>query len=569
DTYRDFNEAGFGALMLDTVSYVGDIMSFYLDYQANESFLHTSIEYDNILKLGRQSGHRFLGNPSSWGIGTFFIVVPAVATGLGPDMRYVPTLKTGSQFRSKSGSNFMLAEDVRFALSEHEVRVANVDETTGVPLSYAIKAYGTIVSGSYGEEIVSIGEFEPFKRITLSASNVTEIVSVIDLEGHEYFGVDFLSQNVVYRAIANRSDDTALSILKPFVVPRRFIVDRDKTRMHLQFGAGQEADLSQDNQIADPSSVILQMHGKNYITDEAFDPAKLIASDNFGVAPSNTDLRIIYRANSSSDVNASAGSVNQVVAPKLEFSDPTVLSLAQMLSVRSSIEIDNEEPIVGDVALPKTPELKRRIYGTFAAQNRAVTTQDYESMVYQMPPKYGAIKRVSVVRDPDSLKRNLNMYVISEDDSANLVQTNDVIKRNLKTWLIKNKMIQDTIDILDARVVNFGIDYTIVGALDGSNNDKFSILSRCQRALERHFERKLEIGEAFWITDIYKALNAVDGVVDTTFVKIIAKTGGAYSDTRFNIAENMSADGRYVNVPKNVIFEVLLPDSTDIKGVVK
>ena len=42
DTYKDFNEASFGSLMLDTVAYVGDIMSFYLDYQANETFLDTS-----------------------------------------------------------------------------------------------------------------------------------------------------------------------------------------------------------------------------------------------------------------------------------------------------------------------------------------------------------------------------------------------------------------------------------------------------------------------------------------------------------------------------------------------
>ena len=43
DTYKDFTQASFGSLMVDTVAYVGDILSFYLDYQANESFLATSI----------------------------------------------------------------------------------------------------------------------------------------------------------------------------------------------------------------------------------------------------------------------------------------------------------------------------------------------------------------------------------------------------------------------------------------------------------------------------------------------------------------------------------------------
>ena len=38
NTFKDFSEASFGSLILDTVAYAGDILSFYLDYQANESF---------------------------------------------------------------------------------------------------------------------------------------------------------------------------------------------------------------------------------------------------------------------------------------------------------------------------------------------------------------------------------------------------------------------------------------------------------------------------------------------------------------------------------------------------
>ena len=65
-------------------------------------------------------------------------------------------------------------------------------------------------------------------------------------------------------------------------------------------------------------------------------------------------------------------------------------------------------------------ELKTRIYDTFATQNRAVTALDYKTLSYQMPTQFGAIKRVNVYRDLDSVKRNLNMYVISEDSNGNL-----------------------------------------------------------------------------------------------------------------------------------------------------
>ena len=58
DTYQDFNEASFGSLMLDTVAYIGDILSFYLDYQTNESFFDSALEYNNVLRLARQMGYR-------------------------------------------------------------------------------------------------------------------------------------------------------------------------------------------------------------------------------------------------------------------------------------------------------------------------------------------------------------------------------------------------------------------------------------------------------------------------------------------------------------------------------
>ena len=93
DTFQDFNEAGFGALMLDTTAYIGDILSFYLDYSANESFLDTALEYENVLKLGKQMGYKFVGNPSSSGMANFYIVIPANNTGLGPDNDYLPILK--------------------------------------------------------------------------------------------------------------------------------------------------------------------------------------------------------------------------------------------------------------------------------------------------------------------------------------------------------------------------------------------------------------------------------------------------------------------------------------------
>ena len=114
DVFQDFNEASFGALMLDTVSYVGDILSFYLDYQTNESFIDTATEYNNVLRLGKQFGYKFRQNQVSYGDVSLYVLIPAKATGVGPNTDYLPVIKKGTSFSSIDGGVFNLNEDVDF-----------------------------------------------------------------------------------------------------------------------------------------------------------------------------------------------------------------------------------------------------------------------------------------------------------------------------------------------------------------------------------------------------------------------------------------------------------------------
>lgn len=567
DTFRDFNEAGFGALTLDTIAYTGDILSFYLDYQANEAFLDSAIEFDNILRHAKPLGYKLQENPSSHGVATFFILVPANEVGLGPDSRYIPILKRNSVFSARNGNNFTLVDDVFFNDPNNEIVVGRVDEDTGLPTAYAIRAHGRVVSGRLEETFIPIGDFERFLTIPLNIGNVAEVILVEDDEGHEYFEVDYLSQDVVYRPVLNRSDQSqnAPDLLKPFTVPRRYVVDRLNGLVQLQFGHGGDDTERTSERVVDPSRVVLDVHGRTSVPDVSFDPSNLIKTDKLGVVPANTTLRVVVRANTVDNVNAAADTVIDVVSADFDFDDITTLDRGLLNSVRASIEVTNEEPIVGDVTLPDADELKIRVFNSFAAQNRAVTLQDYAALTYSMPSEFGAVKRVNVVRDPDSFKRNLNLYVVSENQNGTLTETSSTIKENLKTWLNKNRMINDTIDILDAKIVNLGINYSVVGDLE---RDKYDILADANFAVSSLLSQVKDIGEAFFITDIYDTLKRVQGVVDVTRVRLFQKVGGAYSDIRFNINEQTSPDGRYISAPQNVIFEVKFPVD-DIKGVVR
>jgi phage-related baseplate assembly protein len=208
-------------------------------------------------------------------------------------------------------------------------------------------------------------------------------------------------------------------------------------------------------------------------------------------------------------------------------------------------------------------ELKQRAMSHYAAQGRAVTRQDYESLIYSMPNKFGIIKRVSVINDPSATNRRMAIYIASEGNDGKIANANDKIKQNVKNWLSQYKSLNDVIDIYDAKIVNFGIDFKVSVDPQFSNEN---ILSRCSAAIRDYFSNQSYIGEPLYITRLYAILSKVDGVADVKKVRVYQKTGGNYSMVRMNFKEAMSQDGTFIKTPKNVIMELKFP-TNDIKGV--
>ena len=564
ESFQDFSEASFGSLMIDAVAYVGDQLSFYMDYNVNEAFLDTAYQFDNVVRHGRIMGYKYTGRPSTFGTVAVYVMVPASAVALGPDRNYIPILKRGTRFTSETGQSYVLTENINFANSKNPIVIARTDQTSGAPTQFAIKSYGTVVSGFFGSESITIGPYEKFKRVKVSAPNVSEIISVHDSQGNEYYEVNYLAQDMVYKEIGNKNfqDDNVPSILKPYVVARKFTVLHDRSATFLQFGSGQSG---QSDIVADPQQVAMDVFGKDYVTDTTFDPTRLSKNENFGIVPSDTTLQITYRVTNPTNANVATGQLNTVSNPKVDFSDRQLLVPDKLASVISSIEVSNEKPITGDVRTPNTDELKQRIFDTFPTQNRAVTQADYENVAYRMPHKFGSIKRCSVQKDADSAKRNLNMYVISENQYGKLVQTNATIKKNLKTWINQYRMINDTIDILDPFIINLGIQFVVKG-VSGAN--KYTLLQRCVKVLKDKYNTCYYIGEPFYISDVYSELKNVDGVLDVVKVKLVNKTGNEYSSVTLDINQNLSPDGSYLAVPKNAVVEIKYP-LTDVEGRVR
>tara|TARA_R100000664_G_scaffold27396_1_gene38022 strand:+ start:10110 stop:11906 length:1797 start_codon:yes stop_codon:yes gene_type:complete len=564
NTFQDFSEASFGSLMLDAVAYVGDQLSFYMDYNVNETFLDTAYQYGNIVRQGRILGYKAQGPASLYGMVALYVLVPSSTTGIGVDKNYLPILKRGTQFTSVDGNNYTLTENVDFGESTNVIVTARVDENTGAPTWYAVKAYGRVVSGVFNSQNVDVGTFQRYLRVKVPGRNIAEIISVVDAEGNEYFEVDYLSQDMVYKEITNKNfkNDNVPSILKPYLVSRKFVVERMRNEVYIQFGSGKTGG---SDIVADPQSVALDIFGKTYTTDLTFDPSRLSQNESLGIVPSDTTLTIVYRSISATRGNTAVGSINLVRNAVFEFDNQQALTTSAVSDIRNSLEVTNEEPIMGNVSNPSSAEIKRRVFDTFPTQNRAVTQADYENVTYRMPAKFGSVLRCSAQKDPSALKRNINLYVISQDNENKLVVTNSTIKNNLKTWLNHYRMLNDTIDIKDPFIINLGINFSIkvqAGA------EKYSVLQEAIDKLKSQYRNSFFIGEPLYISDIYSGLKEVNGVLDVEKVLLSNRVGSDYSSVAFNINDNMSPDGGMLVVPKNAILEIKYPE-IDIKGKVK
>lgn len=571
NSFKDFSKASFTTLMIDTVAYVGDIMSFYLDYQVSEMFLDSTTEFENIVRIGEQYGYKYNFSPVSQGIVDFYILVPAIASGEGPDPLYLPILSRGAKVSSTGGVVFTLVEDIDFGGINTEYVVARLnDSAVGGADVFAVKASGRIVSGVENVVELDVGPFTRFQTLEVPDTDITEILSVEDEEGNEYYEVEYLSQNVVYKSMPNYGEgkEEAPNILVPKIVPRRFIVQKTSFSTELVFGYGSEDELK-TNIIDDPKNVVLDFYGRDYITDKSFDPARIVETDKFGIAPTDTSLTVRYRSNSSEFVNAESNSVNSVNGSVMRFDiDGTLGTLNPSITkfVRSSLECNNPESILGDVSFPTIEEIRMRIMNKYAAQNRAVTSEDYRALIYSMPDAFGAVKKCNVAKNYDDLRRTIDIFILSENSDGNLTSSNNALKNNIKTWLSGYKMVNDSLTLMDGKVVNFGIDFILISE---DNYNKYEILNSAKNRLIDEFStRTMEMGEPLYITKVYDALRRVDGVLDVVNVRISQVTGTDYSGTNFNLDQNTSSDGRYIVAPINVAFELKNP-AQNITGTIR
>lgn len=569
DKIQDFSEASLGGLLLDMVSFVGDSLSFYLDHQFTELNPLTATERRNILLHLRNAGVKTVGSsPASTRV-KFYIRVPAEQAPDGsyrPKTSCLPIIRAGTTCTAVTGIRFNLTEDLDFSeVNIDGSMVANASvlnsSSSGDPIDYVMSLDGLCISGEETTDSYSLSsQHVPFRELTLTNVDVSDIMSVTDSEGNEYYQVETLSQDTVYRAIENIGPDGLLVSMNLEIVPapRRYTAAFDPiTRlMTIRFGSG-NADTLDDDIVPDPSELSLPLYGKKHFSRFSIDPNSLLQTQTLGISPRGTTVNVRYRYGGGLNHNVAAGSIRNLGTLNIQFENfPTA---GESQAVRSSVELRNMEPARGGDIAPSLEDLRTRIPSAKQMQSRIVSRQDLISRIYTMPNTFGRVFRAGISDNPVN-PLAAQLYIISRDRSGNLTRSPDALKLNLSKYLNDFRLISDAIDILDARVANFEVRFGIMTA-PGANKGGVvqSVISRLRSILR---VENFQIDQPIVIDDMINVIINTPGVVSLISLDVLSKNGTeesrTYSDFYFDY-ENATRN-KIITAPRGTMFELKYPD---------
>lgn len=585
NTYSDFTDASPGSMFIEMASYVGDVLSYYIDTQLQENFLLYSKEKENIIALAQSLGYKpKMSTASSVDVDVFHIVPASGSAGnKTPDYRYALILKEGSEITTRTQNiSFVTTKDIDFKISSSlDPTTVTVYSNSGGDPNYFLlrKTVPALSLGTRKTIDFTFTNAEKFNSVTINDDNITEITSCTDSDGNIWYEVPTLGQETIFQTVSNNEyNDPTLSqysdstpyLLKVTKTPRRFVTRfiNDNT-LSIEFGSG-ILDENDQEIIPNTNNVGLNLpQGRNKL-DLAFDPSNFVNTKSYGLAPSNTTLTFTYYTGGGVESNIPSNTLTQGNNIFVEESDNTLDANIRSL-VRNSLTFNNNFPARGGKDGDTLEEIRINALSSFSTQLRAVTKEDYIIRALNMPSKYGALSKVYITKDEvlnkasrDNNPFALNMYVLGYDNNKKLSTLNRATKENLKNYLSQYRILTDSINIRDAFTINIGVKFDIV-VLPNFNSQE--VISNCVISLQNYFDiDKWQINQPIIISDIMYNLTSIKGVQNVQNIQIENKYGEANGYSRFIYDIPSATLNNIVYPPLDPsIFEIKNPN-TDISG---
>jgi hypothetical protein len=581
-TYNDFTPASTGMLFIEMAAYVGDILSFYQDNQFQETFIQYARQNENVFGLAYQLGYKpKVTSPSIIDVDVYQ-QLPAITSGsiTFPDYTYALKIGENTIANSTNGTSFILEDPIDFSISSSndptEVTVYQISGTQ--PTFYLLRKTRKAISAAINTTTVTFGSPQKFSTSIINGTNIIGILDVFDSDGNQWYEVDNLAQESVFTSIPNTStndpnlsgaDDTP-TLLKIKQVQRRFTSRfLNESTLQIEFGAGTTGD-NDEEFTPNPDNVGLGLPFQKSKLTTAYSPLNFVLTNTYGIAPSNTTLTIRYLTGGGLTSNIDANTLTGINTSLTTFINSNISNTALAQTIFNSVASNNPIAASGGTAGDTLEEIRQNALGNYQNQLRAVTTQDYLIRVLSMPSSYGAVAKAYAqpAKLADAALNEaptvLDLYVLSYDLNQNLRVASTALKQNIKTYLSQYKMINDSIKIKDAFIINIGIDYDVVVLPNYNNNE---VLLRCNNALINQFNiEDWQINQPIIMRDLYVLLDRIEGVQTVKNIKIYNKTGTSlgYSNYSYDV-EGALVNGIVYPSVDPMIFEIKYRN-TDIKG---
>jgi len=571
----NFNDAAVYSVLMDLNAAIGDNLNYHIDRSVQETVLQYAQQRSSIFNIARTYGLKIPGNRPSVALVDFSITVPA--NGDQEDTRYLGILRAGSQVLG-AGQVFENVYDIDFSSQynnegyPNRTKIPNFDSNNTL-INYTITKREVVVNGvtKIYKKTINSNDVKPFFEFFLPEKNVLEVVDIIQKDGTSYqstptysefvnaqvrwYEMDALAESTVFVEDTTKpTDKPGIKVGKYIETDNRFITEYTPNGfLRVQFGGGTT---TPDDQLAEFARNGVSLRIEDY-------------QNNIGLGKTvdaNTTLFVKYRIGGGEGSNIGVNVINQLGTINFAVNGPSSTINQQVVG---SLFVNNVTAAIGGANQPSIEEVRNMVTFNYASQNRAVTVNDYNSLIKKMPGKYGAPAKTSITEKDNKI----NIEILSYDSSGNLTQTvSNTLKQNIANYLSKYRMINDYISVNVAQVIDLEYDISVV--LDSGQNQGqvitqiIDVVSQSMSPLSR------DLGENVNVSDIRKKIQDVAGVISISDVSIFNKVGGQYSSSETSQRYSDSSTKRIeliddtIFAEPNQIYQIRY-DSRDIKVRVK
>lgn len=534
---QDFNDASVFSVFLDLNAAVADNLHYHIDRSLQETVLQYAQQRSSIYNIARTYGLKVPGQRPSVALVDFSITVPAY--GDKEDERYLGTLTRGAQVIG-AGIVFETVNDIDFSSPynsqgyPNRLKIPNFN-ANNVLVNYTITKRETVVNGitKVFKRVIGPNDVKPFFEMFLPEKNVLGITSVLLKSGTQYTNVP---SNAEFLGLANRwyevdalaedrvfiedptkvSDQPGIKVGRYLQTQNRFISEfTPEGFKKITFGGGTNTAQDALNEFTTYGTTLeLQKYSNNFSLGSTLTP--------------NSTLFIQYRVGGGLATNLGTNVINQIGTVSFFVNGPSEVTNS---SVVSSLRCNNFTAAVGGAGVPSVEEVRNYVTYNFSAQKRAVTVQDYESLIRTMPSQFGAPAKVSITEN----NNKIDIQILSYDTTGKLTSVvSNTLKQNIANYLSNYRMMNDYISIFTAEVIDISIDVAIV--LDSAQNSGQIIADVIDKISTYFTPQNRQLGQNIYLSELRSIIQNQNGVLTVATIDVYNEVGGQYSSAETSMA---------------------------------